>query len=72
MSDAATPSPCPLPYKANDSTWATRALTRATELGHPVAQPALGYQYEYGEGVTKDSVQAVRWYAKSQSGLDGN
>lgn len=30
--------------------------------GHPVAQFNLGVQYDFGQGVAKDPVQAVYWY----------
>ena len=50
-------------YRGKDFAGAVKALARAADMGHPMAQAALGYQYEYGEGVAKDPVQAVRWYA---------
>ena len=40
--------------------------------GHIVAQFALGFMYERGEGVPKDSAQAVAWYRKSAEQGDDN
>ena len=35
------------------------------EQGDPKYQSMLGYMSEYGKGVPKDYVEAVRWYRKS-------
>jgi len=41
---------------------ANRWFRKAAELGFPDAQFFLGYAYDDGKGVEKDSVEAVRWY----------
>ena len=38
---------------------------REAEQGNAKAQCCLGWCYEKGEGVTKDPVEAVKWYRKS-------
>jgi uncharacterized protein len=35
------------------------------EQGDPKYQSMMGYVYEYGKGVPKDYVEAVRWYPKA-------
>jgi TPR repeat protein len=40
----------------------TRWFRKAAERGFPDAQLMLGSAYDYGKGVKKDSVEAVRWY----------
>ncbi len=40
-------------------------LRRAAEQGDAIAQVALGFSYEWGNGVPRDSVQAVAWYRKA-------
>jgi len=42
---------------------------RAAELGSTTGQFQLGYMYEHGLGLQKDTTQAVRWYRQSQ-GID--
>ena len=37
----------------------------AAEKGDAKAQFNLGNYYEYGKGVTKDAVEAVKWYRKA-------
>ncbi len=37
-------------------------LLALAQQGHPVAQFNLGVKYDFGQGVEKDPVQAVRWY----------
>lgn len=37
-------------------------LLALAQQGHPVAQFNLGVKYDFGQGVDKDPVQAVRWY----------
>jgi hypothetical protein len=49
------------------SGWALEAseYTQAAEEGDADAQNSLGYCYEYGLGVARDPLQAVRWYRKA-------
>lgn len=37
-------------------------LLALAQQGHPIAQFNLGVKYDFGQGVDKDPVQAVRWY----------
>lgn len=37
-------------------------LLELANQGHPIAQFNLGVKYDFGQGVDKDPVQAVRWY----------
>ncbi|MEI7939620.1 MAG: DUF4352 domain-containing protein [Verrucomicrobiota bacterium] len=41
------------------------ALLLAAEKGDPLTQFNLGAMYEYGEGVTQDFGEAIKWYRKS-------
>jgi clan AA aspartic protease (TIGR02281 family) len=50
--------------KAGDQA-AVKQLTALASTGNVVAQHKLGYLYSTGEGVPKDSVQAVNWYRKA-------
>ena len=50
--------------------------TLAAAQNNAAAQYNLGYMYEQGEGVTKNSIQAQEWYGKAcdngnQDGCDG-
>jgi TPR repeat protein len=40
-------------------------IVSKAEKGDPQAQTALGDNYEYGYWVTKDHVEALRWYQKA-------
>lgn len=44
---------------------AVEYYSKAAELGHAVAQNALGDCFYLGDGVEKDYEQAVRWYIKA-------
>jgi TPR repeat protein len=37
-------------------------LLALAQQGHPIAQFNLGVKYDFGQGVDKDPLQAVRWY----------
>ena len=37
-------------------------LTKAAEQGNAHAQVVLGGMYDLGRGVTKDEVEAIKWY----------
>ena len=41
------------------------AVKKAAELGDVDAQVRLGVMYDYGEGVSEDDAEAVRWYRKA-------
>ena len=43
----------------------TKALIQKTEKGDAGAQLLLGGMYLYGIGVTKDEVEAVKWFRKT-------
>ena len=51
-----------LPLRASDKIDSIKAKA---EQGDANAQFILGNCYEYGEGVAKDEVEAVKWYRKS-------
>ena len=38
------------------------SIQRAAEAGSVEAQHALGFMYEYGEGVAQDDAEAAKWY----------
>jgi TPR repeat protein len=40
------------------------ALKRSAELGYPDAFASVGYVYEHGIGVEKNTAEAIRWYEK--------
>ena len=37
----------------------------AAEQGNSSAQNSLGYRYQYGQGVSQNYVEAVKWYRKA-------
>lgn len=51
--------------KQKDYVKAVEWFRKAAEQGHTLAQCALGYCYESGEGVVKDLAEAVKWYRKA-------
>jgi TPR repeat protein len=53
---------CPSLYEAKDYARAREVCATAAEVGNSQAQFLLGRMYEEGDGVTKDSVVAVKWY----------
>jgi TPR repeat protein len=50
--------------KKNDAE-GTKWLRKATGQGNAEGQWRLGFSYEYGYGVSKDVVEAVKWYHKA-------
>lgn len=55
---------------AGDFAGSLNALRRAAEMKDLYAYFAIGYSYEYGEGVRKSHTKAVQWYRKAaNSGL---
>ena len=46
-----------------DTNWVE--LVKKAESGDRIAQCNLGYKYDKGDGITKDSVAAARWYLLS-------
>ena len=51
----------------------TKALIETAEKGDADAQVNLGWMYANGQGVTKDEVEAVKWFRKAadQGNADG-
>ena len=41
------------------------SVKKAAEQGDTDAQARLGFMYTWGEGVTQDNAEAVRWYRKA-------
>jgi|GEM_PF-706232 len=52
-------------YLAGDKAGAVRPFLAAAQAGNSLAQIAIGYQYENGEGVTQDNAQAAAWYMRA-------
>jgi uncharacterized protein len=52
-------------YVAGDKAGALRPFLLAAQAGNSQAQIQIGYQYEYGEGVPQNYVQAAQWYARA-------
>lgn len=57
-------------YKAGRHAAAAKQFLRAAELGHARAQLQIGYQYNYGEGVSANAAEAVKWYARASAQND--
>ena len=38
---------------------------KAADLGNTKAQPAIGFMYSKGEGVTQNSAEALKWFLKA-------
>jgi TPR repeat protein len=53
------------PYRAKNYAQAFQLFLRAANAGNSKAQLQVGSQYEQGEGVPQNDVEAVRWYARS-------
>lgn len=51
------------PLAAQDTDLAE--IKKSAEAGNAVAQFKLGSAYEYGKGVKKDQIEAVKWYRKA-------
>jgi hypothetical protein len=49
-------------YKSGDLRTALSKFRSAAQQGIADAQLNIGYMYEHGQGVTKDSKEAFRWY----------
>ena len=49
-------------YKQKDYATALKHIRPIAKQGHARAQTTLGFMYDLGFGVTKDSKEAVRWY----------
>ena len=52
------------PYDLKRYAEALPLMKRAAELGHPLAQTALAFMYQYGNGVEKDQKQAMFWFSE--------
>ncbi len=52
-------------YLRGDYERAFREIKQLAEQGDPFAQGLLGGLYEWGKGVKRDCVEAVKWYQKS-------
>jgi TPR repeat protein len=53
---------CPSLYEAKEYARAREACVTTAEAGNSQARYLLGRMYEEGDGVTKDSATAVKWY----------
>lgn len=49
-------------FERNQYATAARLLRPYAEAGDPSTQNAMGYMYFYGHGVTRDRLEAGRWY----------
>ena len=66
-------------YEAGDYETVYREIKLFAEQGEPHAQRILGLMYKYGQGVTQDNKEAVKWwrlaaeqgYASAQFNLGG-
>lgn len=52
-------------YEAKDYQKALEILLPLAEQGNSQAQVTLGIMYDYGQGVDKDPVEAMKWYVKA-------
>jgi len=52
-------------YEAKDYKKALEILQPLAEVGNSQAQVTLGIMYDYGQGVSKDPVEAMKWYIKA-------
>ncbi len=52
-------------YEAKDYKKALEILRPLAEDGNSQAQVTLGIMYDYGQGVSKDPVEAMKWYIKA-------
>jgi uncharacterized protein len=52
-------------YNQGDYTTAFRLLTPLADQGQPRAQNALGLMFDHGNGVSKNTTEALKWYRKS-------
>ena len=52
-------------YEARDYQKALDILLPLAEQGNSQAQVTLGIMYDYGQGVDKDPVEAMKWYIKA-------
>ena len=53
------------PIKVAENKAEIEALVEKAEKGDVIAQHNLGLMYDNGRGVTKDEVEAVKWYRKA-------
>ncbi len=52
-------------YNAKDFKAAAQEFLKAADMGNPLAQLQIGYQYEIGEGVPQSHAEAFKWYSKA-------
>ena len=52
-------------YQRGDYAAALRLLRPLADSGNPDAQVFIGMSYEFGDGVMKDTAQAVKWYRQA-------
>ncbi len=52
-------------HEAGDYDVAYEKLLPLAEVGNPGAQTELGKMYQYGQGVTQDYAEAIKWYRKA-------
>ena len=56
---------CKLYYSSENYTEAFKCFQKAAEQGNAFAQSALGFMYQYGQGVKQDYFKAFEWYQKA-------
>ncbi len=59
-------------YDHGDYATALEEWLPLTEQGDAAAQISLGVMYEYGEGVTQDYAEAMKWYRLAAEQGDSN
>src|SRR5438874_12072440 len=52
-------------YQNGDYAAALRLLRPLADAGNPEAQVFIGMSYEFGDGVTKNTAEAVKWYRQA-------
>ena|SRR5215469_10919155 len=52
-------------YHKGDYATALRILRPLADQGNPDAQVFIGMSYEFGDGIAKDTKEAINWYRKA-------
>src|SRR5436309_1982600 len=52
-------------YQRGEYTIALHLLRPLADAGNPEAQLFIGLSYEFGDGVTKNTAEAVKWYRQA-------
>jgi uncharacterized protein len=56
---------CSKLFNESNSSKAFNVCSKAADQGEVNAQFHLGYMYDFGQGVTQDYKEAVKWYSKA-------